>query len=772
MKKALGVVLSFAVVFNFAGLTVWAEEKPAGMEATGKKVESKAKESINKQEGLERAIKAAKAKFAIPVEYTEFNSDVNSTGNSTNWNLRWSTKRDNLSPAGGSVEVTVDDRGNILNYNIYKYSRDTEYRKRLPKISKAQAEEAARKFIYCISPELVDQLIFDGVQDKAVIEYDGSYRFTFYRQHNKIPFYQNQISVAINGESGEIIRYSRNWTEDAQFPDTTNIMDTKKAEAAYKEKIGLVLRYRQTIGEAGKATYLEYSPWSTDINAAIDAVTGEYVLNGNRYDIPYYNRMYSYDSYGMLAGSSEGVQLSEQEADEVKRMEALQPVDEIEKNLRGMEELGITEAYQLNRYSIYRNAGSQFLLRMDFSRPLTKESLDREIPEEKLKVMIAAGEMGQNVTVTVNAKTGELVSLNAYGPYNPYGARNELSAEKRSELQKVAENFLRKHKAQKFSQMELQEPKGQNDPYAEKYAFPGANQSTGFAYIRLVNAIPFENHGITLNFDAASGKIVNYNEAWDDIEFMPVEGVIGLEQAYKILFERNGLQLAYIMTASGGEKVAAGTKATAAQEIRLAYSLDRVKPANVDARNGVLINAYNAEPYQAEGSPLTDGLENHYAAEQIKALAAIGVLQGQSDFKPDTPILQKDFLLMLASVRGNNPVGRATGEMKQKELDGFYRMIISEGILDENERNPDHRVTREEAAKYFLKYMGYKKFAEMEGIFNYPFKDKDQLNPKLVGYVTIAHSLGLVPGNEGSFNPRSEVTKAEAAVMIYNYLKR
>ena len=41
----------------------------------------------------------------------------------------------------------------------------------------------------------------------------------------------------------------------------------------------------------------------------------------------------------------------------------------------------------------------------------------------------------------------------------------------------------------------------------------------------------------------------------------------------------------------------------------------------------------------------------------------------------------------------------------------------------------------------------------------------------MIGYVTIAAGLKIDTGLKGYFNPKAKLTRANAAVMIYNYLQ-
>ena len=61
----------------------------------------------------------------------------------------------------------------------------------------------------------------------------------------------------------------------------------------------------------------------------------------------------------------------------------------------------------------------------------------------------------------------------------------------------------------------------------------------------------------------------------------------------------------------------------------------------------------------------------------------------------------------------------------------------------------------------------------MSDIFEPAFSDDNQITPGYEGYVAIAKGFGIVNGSPGNlFEPQSELTRADAAIMIYNYLAR
>lgn len=772
MKKTLGIILSFTVAMNMACTSVWADgSSDASLPAKGKNIEVGSEDTVQKQKSLDQIIKLVRTKLKIPAEYTEFSSNVSRYGKTTSWSLQWTSRDKETSRNGGSLQVGVDEKGNITSYTHFKYNRNSEYRKRLPAISREQALEAAKKFIYYISPEMVDQIALEEGGYEQEIDYQGSYRFTFYRKYKGIPFYENSLSLTVSGDSGEVTNYLRTWMEDVQFPEADKILNLEDAKKAFQNKIGIALKYRRTYGDEKVKTYLEYSPVSADQGFSIDAITGEKVPDRSGYGISY-EMSYKYTMYKREAAAySDRIQLTEQEMDEVTRIESLMPIQELEKQAKEMTELGLSDGYTLSRYSINKNGSTGgYAARMDFVKPMSEKELRGEIPQEKIKAMMAAGDLVQTVNVTLNAKTGELLSLNAYGMFNGNSTGNTIE---RKELQKMAEGFLTRSKASKFSQLALQEAPENPQSIGEKYGYYNSNNGVTFVYTRNVNGLPFEDNWVVMNFDASSGVLNYYNEAWDDVEFVPGEGVIGYERAYNELFAKAGLQLKYITSAGfAGEAGQVSKDVSGTREIKLVYALNNKKPACIEARSGELIGSLNAEPFKEKNSLLFDDIHKHPAKEQIKALAEIGVLPLEKNFRPDDLILQKEFLLMISKIRGGYPAEITSGSFSQKESDALYRMLINDGLLEEEERNPDAAVTREEAVKYLLRSIGYRKFAELEGLFDCSFTDKNAIDPRLIGYVAIARSMGIVTGTSGYFQPKKEITRSDAVMMLYNYLKQ
>lgn len=739
--------------------------------APGEKTEPVQPKPLLGKDALEKVIRMVKAKLEIPSGYDEFNSEVFDYGNGTSFRLRWSSRYSYYSASGGSLEVVVDEKGNFINYNHYRYYRDGEYSRRLPKITKTQALEAAKKFVNSLCPELIGEISFNADLGNSSVEYDGSYSFSFFRSHEGIPFYDNTVWVQVNGQTGEILSMNRNWNDRLVFPDTKGIITPGQAKEAYRKEIPLQLKYRRAYNPEKNTTYLEYSPNTVDMASAIDAVSGKKLVMGNVYN-PYYDTSYRSAMFRReLAGSAQEVNLPQKELDELRQLEGLISVESAEKLVKGMTELGFDETFRINRYSYMRAGNGKYLLRLDMMGALSKEAFGKDIPEEKLKVMIAAGEGGRNANVTLDAKTSELIEFSSYGPFGGNGEKKMLD---RAGMQKKVEAFLRKYKPAKFAQSELQETAPGMNEYMMKYGYGDPNNPGSFNFMRKVNGIPYADNQMNVIVYPGTGSITFFNEIWEQVEFISAQGIIGADRAHTVLMEQNPLQLRYVVVQTPEaqkEGMLSPDGNPSAGVLKLVYATDMRKPVCIEAKQGILINYQDGEPYRDRSTGAYDDIEGHPAKAAIQALAESGLLPAEKSFRPDAPMLQKEYLYIVAKIRGGYFADSGAYPLDQKEQDGMYRMLINEGLLDEDEKEPDGVIAKEDAVKYLLRAAGYRKFAEMQGVFRTDFPDSAEIDPKLIGYAAIAKSLKLVDGAT-DFQPKRKLTRAEAVSLLYKYMNR
>ncbi|MCX7921689.1 MAG: S-layer homology domain-containing protein [Clostridia bacterium] len=688
--------------------------------------------------GFEAALKIAKEKFTIPKDFTKFSYNISTESDKKVWHFTWSPK-DNM---GGSMSVTVDENGTIINY--YKYTEyDYSTKKKLPKLSKQDAKSKAEEFIKNIDPNLPAQLRYMENTQYSTADYSSSFYFT--RVVKGISFPSNSVNLEVNRNTGEIVSYSRNWTDNLVFPEATKAISLEMAQKAYKEKLGLSLVYRSLVEGESTKTYPAYIPKYS--NSYIEALTGEKINLYRDYYGPYYNGMGgAYDKmFSEAVQGKEEVVITPEEQKAIEEVSKLLSKEDIEKKIRAIQVLELTDEFKVTSANLYKdwNDRDDFLWDVYF----VKESKDKK---------------GENFSVNVraSAKNGEIKSFWNSRPYKEgETAKFDLAASKAA-----VESFLKEFNAEKFKDTEYDDSYSENEipmPTEEK------PREFSFRYVRKVNNALFPNNALLVRYDAVNGKVTSYDMTWNNVEFAPLDKIITIDNAYKAIFDSVGLELQYKLDYPN-EYYLKFRDEMKKPEVKLVYAFKPQKPQIIDANTGALLSE-NGTPYKEVKAIEFKDIAGNFAEKHIKVLVEYGIYTEGGEFKPNQAITQKEYLLLLAKLF--NYYDYYSSSDKDKQIEQIYRMFIRDGVVKESEKSPDSIVKREDGIKFLIRGMKYDKVADIKGIFKCEYKDVNKMHPDLVGYIAIADGLGIAKGKGGYFNPKGNLTNAQVAVMVYNYLQ-
>ncbi|MBQ3038479.1 MAG: S-layer homology domain-containing protein [Clostridia bacterium] len=324
---------------------------------------------------------------------------------------------------------------------------------------------------------------------------------------------------------------------------------------------------------------------------------------------------------------------------------------------------------------------------------------------------------------SINAKTGELMSWRSYSDYDYEKETDTKTA------QKALEMLLPKY----YHEYKLSE-----------------NEKTEFNYIRYVNDVKFPHDYVNISVNSDNGKVSAFSYTYTDKEFPSPENVISAYQIIKILSANAELELRYIPLMNENRK----------RTVALGYINDGLPSYRIDAIEGVLKNEVN----QNDEELIYSDISEHYAKTAIETLAHYGIGFEGGKFKPDEIITQEDYVsLLMATFISRSPVIIR----EDNEISYLYKMAQSEDIIRKDEENPKDALKREMAAVYMIRILGIEEYAQLEGIYNCMFEDVH----KNIGAITILGAMKVFNGDgNGCFNPENNITRAEAAVMIYNYL--
>ncbi len=718
MKRKLALILTFIFAFTAA----------LPLQAFGAGIDS----------GLENAIKVARSLFDIPDNY-KFDSNIDSDGVKNIFFLNW---RNNNGTDYSYISVRVDDKGTVLSYDKYKPSDYNQTRK-LPRVSRQEAKVKAEAFIKKVNPALSSQIRYEDDNRNTLL--DSMYYFNFYRVVNGIPYYNDRVNVVVSRETGDIQSFYTNWTDNLVFPALGKQITLEQAEDAYKANLGLRMIYKYSYTDDKLKTYLVYTPRYDNDSYAVDAFTGEKVKVGNTY-YPYYDAV-GMGEKSMANATTQGqVVLNPEELKAVQDAAKLKTSAEAEKIARNARFLELTDKFELTNYNLSPSwpARDEYIWYLNFNKPAADKN-----------------SISEYASVSVNANTGMIVSFYRGTPHKEGDVAKYDAAKAKS----AVDAFVKENYPGLYAQMEYDADYEGN---FIKYAGVDAPQSYSFKYNRLVNGIAFPDNGITVEYDAVSGKVSSLSVNWFNAEFPAADGVITVDAAYAKAFEAVGMDLQYKTDNSVLKPFVMGTPPPT-PEVKLVYSFKPGKPLVFDVNSGVILDG-NGSPYK-EVKPVTyTDIKGSFAEEQIMVLAENGVYLDGTEFKPETEITQKDFFTLLS--RTLNYYGTAiTANSTQKDIDELYAFLEREGIVKAGEKAPDSLVTREDAVKYIIRALKYDKVADIKGIFTVSFKDQNTAQPGLSGYITVAAGLKIIGGFDGNFYPKAKLTREAAAVMIYNYLQ-
>jgi hypothetical protein len=335
----------------------------------------------------------------------------------------------------------------------------------------------------------------------------------------------------------------------------------------------------------------------------------------------------------------------------------------------------------------------------------------------------------KTINANVDSITGEI--LNYECKNKTQGQENRVSIKDARE--KVAE-FIKKALPQSCDKIEYYDKTSSKDDDETNYA--------KFTYVRMENGIPVSNHKVYIKYDLMTDEISEYHISWENISFKNVDGAKSKEEIIK----QNKLQLFYVNKDKDNRILAYG------------YQGDRI------CFNPITGNRMNLVGGDIkEDKPLNySDINNHWVKDIVTKLYDAGISFDGTELKPDESITQVDFLRLLLNYE------EASSYTDEK----VYETAKSSKIIINAEINKNSKVTKEDAVKFIISRTKYKNCAKLDKIYVYPFSDEDKLSKELKGDVALAYAFGIIDDKKGSeFNPKKEITRAEALKLIYNKLK-
>ena len=186
----------------------------------------------------------------------------------------------------------------------------------------------------------------------------------------------------------------------------------------------------------------------------------------------------------------------------------------------------------------------------------------------------------------------------------------------------------------------------------------------------------------------------------------------------------------------------------------------------------LLVTAALPAPAAAASTGFSDVPESHWAADSIRRAVDLGLFQGQTPtrFGLGAPMTRGAFVVALCRLFGWEMVTPEAGSYtdNQDKSAWYYSAVetaYANGAITRQTDTfrPREPITREELAVMLVRAMGYGTIAGLAQDLPMPFRDVTTN----VGYIAMAHELGLVNGTAATtFSPEQTATREQAAVML------
>ncbi len=719
MKRLLSLLLSAVLLGTLAAVPAAAEDDASAR--------------------LARVTQAVKDTLDLNTDqYTDFQGECYDGELTPVWNLSWFGEDDT------SLYVEALEDGTIISYRL---GTGTIYSPAsgnwglpafpAPDVTEVAARQAAEAFLgKVLSP--IERADLTCPNNGDLLNRSG---YTFYGTLalNGLP---SPLTCSVTVTDGQVTRFRGDAAANTflgDIPSPEAKIAQAQAAGDLRGRLAVKLEYVRDDDDPSRAI-LRYLPETELHTFYIDADSGDLLditeleeALSRSYKNEYEADVAAPSAMSGGAGEDGGASLSEAELAGVDKLKDVRTAAQLDSALRAVEAYGLKD------------------------RVLAAASYSLEGDQEEETVVCAlrytqAGETMVARTITVNAKTGEVLRITSSSRWNQEPVLSQEQA------QEKAEAFLRTLCPDR--ELDLYDARDQTEDGAPYYAF---------TFARKVNGCFFFPNSYSVYIDSADGSVYRLAYTWDeDMDFESPEGIVSESAALSAWAGSYDAVLAYRLVPQDlepGDEVQdrlISQGMSCFYGLRLTYGLEREDNClGVDARTGLLILEEKTKEVQEYAD-----ISGSAARADIEKLAKYGVGYDTDAFRPGASLTQWDFVCLLASVQGWRQDPAAASK---DERDTAYSIAYELGALTRAERADSASVTRGALVKMLLNAAGYGSAARLKGIFTCSYSDQSAIPAEDLGYAAIAQALGMA---EGSYLGTRTANRGEAASMLCRVLER
>lgn len=676
--------------------------------------------SANEQASdVSRVLEAIKSRIGSTDEYDEFSSSVSTNNGKAYYRFNWSSS-DKENGGYRSMNVGVNSENVIVSYDFYEeavYERNNKAS--INRMPSDEAMKIAEEMLKKLNPSVADSFKLSKKSNTESL-YSNDYSFKIQRYENSVPVIGNEGIITVSHDASKLLSLYMEYTEGLKSSTDTEFINRSRAEESFYNGFGMKLEYADDYTDGDKKIVLRYKP-DVDYGEYISAIDGSVVKRETDEEMYRFASSDSASNLKETMSGGGGSSLSEIEIKETEKISGLISVADAEKLVRKNKIIALNNDFSLVRSALNRDYDDEnkYIYNLRF------EQTGQDLADKKVAYV-------EGVNVYLNASDGKIVSFYRNSKYS-----DEVNITS-DEAQKKADEAVKILAPEHFGK-------------EADFIFDEENSSNGnYRYSRYVNGIEYENNSVSVSVNLCDGSIYSYSIDFDDCEFPSADGVITSEEACRKLFEQIDYSVWYLPK----------TEKDFNTEAVPVYATEANNPV-LDAFDGTLMYPVEKDSIL----PYTD-ISGHYAETVINTLAKFGVGFADGKFCPDSNIKQADFVaLLMSAFTYRHPVVIKDGF----DYSYLYSRAKNNGIINEGEYAPESEITRMDAAVMMIRAIGAEEVAKLESIFVPTFADVSTNK----GYTSILSAMGVVNGDEyGNFNPEGKLSRADAAMMLYNYLSR
>ncbi len=679
---------------------------------------------------LTEMILQVKNQLNLDVNNWEFDSEyIHNKSEENYWRLEW--HNDDYSQ-WLTVNIQPETRS-ILNAYYNNSKMDYALYSGYPAYNEEACLKIANQWLRENWPQAAAQVALKTVDSQDPIvptqrSYPYQYSFYFYRVKDGYPVAHNGIDISVNGETGEICRWTYEWNDHLVLPSAKNIISLEQAKSIFQDQAAFNLNYkmiRRYDPKSGQNLILTYVPQNRDI--FINALTGE-IMDSSQLSVDgnLINSGYGAVPTAELEAAKAANDLSPSELDKV---DELKQVISKEKAAQIANEFqAIPEGFQLTRASL--------LPRPDLIGVKAYWSLYYEDESKKY-----------DLSYDISSNTGEVLNFYRNTPLS--SNKGEQLTQKQA--QQAAENLIKKYNSERFAQLSLTDSRYTE---ASQYTYP----SYSFSYKRQVNGIDYPENSYYISIMADTGEVISYIAQWDNAQFPNPVNLMQVSQIKEQFLQDKPFQILY-------------TKDNDNHCYLVYYTSTGFEDIVYDAKTGELLDSSGNPVEKAQEEIAFNDIAGHPAEDDILSLAKAGIISTTDPYyRPDDPMSVAEWIVMLVKTSLNIYVDPKVAD-NEPWYANYWKAAQQRGILnDQLQPDPNSQLSRMAAAQTLINALGYQKVAELDGIYNLHFQDLSNIQTELQGYTAIINGLGLIPAKNEFFLPYDYITRGEAAQILMRKL--